>query len=154
MGEPQDLPLLVGMHIAPVYRLRVTNLPYRPGVEVYPTLEIIDRLYPPVGKTLDFPIPIELTEEDLLLAASGYFVTRVIYVEDPATALPVQGERERQSWLDAPRGEDPLTTALQLGRPVAILRIGSRTPDSLGANGLAAPAPPVTYFQRSGHVQP
>jgi hypothetical protein len=154
LEEPQPLPLLVGMNIGPVYRLRVTNIPFRPGVEVYPTLEIVDRLHPPVGKALEFPIPVELTEEDLLLASGGYLVTRVIYVEDPDRALPVQSDPLHQNWLDAPRGQDPFTTALELGRPVAILRIGSRIPDPLGADGHMYSAPPVTFFERSGHVQP
>jgi hypothetical protein len=154
MGAPQDLPLLVGMHIGPVYRLRVTNLPYRPGVEVFPTLELVDRLHPPANLALDFPIPVDLTEEDLLLAASGYLVTRVIYVENPAQALPVAGDAAQAPWFDAPRGEDPFTTALTLGRPVAILRIGSRVPDLFGADGLPCAAPSVTYFERSADDEP
>lgn len=169
-GEALDAPLLVGMNIGPVYRMRVTNVPYRPGVEVYPTLELIDRLYAPAGKTLEFPIPVELSEEDLALAANGFFVTRVIYVENPQQATPVQADTgqpvspgakspQRQSWFDVPRGEDPLTAAIQLGRPVAILRVGSRIPDLADvADPYCQAAPPVTYFQPpEGHpedVQP
>jgi hypothetical protein len=152
--EPREVPVLVGLNIAPVYRLRVTNIPFRPGVEVYPTLEVIDRLYPPAAKILEFPIPVELTDEDLHLAANGQFVTRVIYVEDPEQAIPVQGDPRRQSWFDVPRGQDPLTAAIQLGRPVAILRIGSRVPDLADPDCTWCATPPVTYFERSGHVQP
>ena len=98
-------------------------------MDIYPTIELIDRLYPPPGLALRFPIPIELTQDELELAAGGAFVTRVIYVEDPLHALPVaRHAKGEQPWIEAPAGEDPLVTADRNGRPVAILRIGSRVP--------------------------
>jgi hypothetical protein len=138
---------LVGMQIGPVYRLKVTNIPNGEGVEIFPTIEVIDRLYPPPGLALRFPIPIELTQDELDLAARGAFVTRVIYVEDPQQALPV-GLRagEEQPWIEAPQGEDPLVTADRNGRPVAILRIGSRVPDANTQTAFAAAAPPFVVF--------
>ena len=77
------------MQIGYVYRLQVTSIPNNDGVDIYPTIELIDRLYPPPGLALRFPIPIDLTQDELELAASGAFVTRVIYVEDPLHALPI-----------------------------------------------------------------
>src|SRR5688500_5493515 len=88
-AEAYPAPLLVGLAIGPVYRFRVTDIPDHPGVEVFPTIEMVDRLYPPLGQALRFPVPIDITREDLLLAADGKFVTRVIYVEDPQLALPI-----------------------------------------------------------------
>ncbi len=80
---------------------------------------------------LRFPIPIELTQEELELAARGAFVTRVIYIEDPQHALPIARKaNDEQPWIEAPAGEDPLVTADRAGRPVAILRIGSRVPNA------------------------
>src|SRR5918911_735100 len=40
---------LVGMQIGYVYRLQVTNIPNNDGVDIYPTVELVDRLYPPPG---------------------------------------------------------------------------------------------------------
>ena len=40
---------VAGMLIGQVYRLRVTNIPHQPGVEVFPTIQVIDRLYPPLS---------------------------------------------------------------------------------------------------------
>src|SRR6476469_7749889 len=118
---------LVGMQIGFVYRLQVTNIPNNEGVDIYPTIELIDRLYPPPGLALRFPIPIELTQDELEMAANGAFVTRVIYVEDPLHALPVARRANgEQPWTEAPAGDDPLVTADRNGRPIAILRIGSR----------------------------
>ena len=118
-----------GMLIGPVYRLRVTNIHLAEGLEVFPTIEVIDRLYPPCGQEKRFAIPIQLTEEDLNLALDGKFVTRVIYVEDPRHALPVRNDTQGQNWFETPPGQDPLAVADGLGRPVAILRLGARLPD-------------------------
>jgi hypothetical protein len=119
----------VGMLIGAVYRLRVTGIRLAEGLEVFPTIEIIDRTYAPVGMELRFPIPIELTQEDLKLALDGKFVTRVVYLEDPLNALPVRANRQSQDWFEATPGQDPLAVADALGRPVAILRMGGRVPD-------------------------
>jgi hypothetical protein len=142
---------LLGMQVGFVYRLQVTRIPNNEGVDIYPTVELIDRLYPPPGLALRFPIPIELTQDELELAAGGAFVTRVIYVEDPQHALPVaRHANDELPWTEAPAGEDPLVTADRNGRPVAILRIGSRAPNVAG--GPAGPryaAPPVVVFDPS-----
>lgn len=126
--EPQPAPVTVGLLLGPVYRLRVTDIVLLPGKEVFPTIEVIDRLYPPAGLEWQYPIEIELTLEDLRLAAEGRFVTRVIYLEDPERALPIATDRTEQNWFEAPPGTDPLTIADQLGRPLAIVRMGGRVP--------------------------
>jgi hypothetical protein len=129
----EPAPSRFGLLIAPVYRFRVTNIPNQEGLEVFPTVELIDRTYPPCGQALQFPIPIDLTEEDLNLALAGKFVTKVIYVEDPQKALPVVENRNTGRWYDAGPTANPLLVADQQGRPVAILRMGGRTPhDNMG----------------------
>jgi hypothetical protein len=120
----------VGMLIGAVYRLRVTGIHLAEGMEVFPTIEIIDRTYPPVGMELRYPIPIELSEEDLRLALDGKFVTRVIYLEDPLNALPARENPNNQTWFEVRPGQDPLAVADGLGRPVAIVRMGGRLPES------------------------
>jgi hypothetical protein len=119
---------LAGLLIGPVYRLRVGNLPEHPDVELFPSIEVIDRLFPPPGQETRFPIPVELSAEDLTLASEGKFITRVIYLEDPRHPLPVRELPGEQRVVDSRLNEDPLRVADQYGRPVAILRIGSRVP--------------------------
>jgi len=127
--EPQPLPQVVSLLVGPLYRLRITGLAAEAGREVFPTVELLDRMCPPPGQDLRFPIPIELTEDDLRLALSGHFVTRVIYVEDPAMALQAVADPEHPSWFDIGPGLDPLQEAKHHGRPIAILRLGGRLPD-------------------------
>ncbi len=145
-GRPERL--LVGLAIGPVYRFRVTEIPGQPGLELFPTVEIVDRLHPPPGEMLRFPIPIELTREELLSAAEGRFITRVIYLEDPMLAVPLD-EEDRQRWVEARPGEDPLVVADHLGRPMAIVRLGGRVPDvGEPAPGFLYGAPPVQVYEQ------
>jgi hypothetical protein len=131
-SAPQASPFKVGMLIAPVYRLRVTQIPNHIGEEVYPTVEVINRIYPPVGEEFRFPIPIDLTQADLELALAGKFVTRVVYLEDPGQALPVATTPGDQRYFEVRPSDDPLEVADRLGRPVAIIRLGGRLPDAAG----------------------
>ncbi len=118
----------VGMMIGPVYRLKVTGIPGQEGREIFPTVELVNRLYTPEGLESKFPVPIHITAEELLMALEGKFVTRVIYLEDPHSALPVAEQKNFQRYFDVGANQDPLQTADRLGRPIAILRMGSRVP--------------------------
>jgi hypothetical protein len=146
-SSPEIGSALVGLQVGSVYRLRVSDLPGRSLAAVYPTIEMIDRLHPPPGKELRFPVPIEITTADIALAAAGQFVARVIYVEDPQQALPERDSPE-QRYFEVLPDEDPLVVASQLGRPIAILRMGSLAPDP--ASGPDAPftfgSPPWQKF--------
>jgi hypothetical protein len=48
--EPHDGSVLTGMQVGPVYQLKISNIPYYEGFEIFPTIEVINRLYPPEGK--------------------------------------------------------------------------------------------------------
>ena len=118
----------LGMAIGPVYRLKVTNIPQNFGKELYPSIEVLNRLNPPKDLENEFPIEVVLSEDDLKQALGGHLVTKVIYLEDPETALPHRHRDGEQPYFDVGGGEDPLRAAEKLGRPMAILRIGSRVP--------------------------
>lgn len=144
----QDTPRTVGCLIGQVYRLKVTHIPLNPGREVFPSIEVIDRLYPPLGKETEFPIPVQLTEEDLRVALSGRMVMRVIYLENPDDALPIREVDGFQNWFEAGTGDDPLHVADTLGRPVAILRMGARIPDRNGPDGaFLYGSPPFQHYE-------
>jgi hypothetical protein len=143
---PLPAPVKVGMLVGAVYRLRVTNIPLRPGEELYPTIEVIDRLYAPRGREHRFPIPVVLEQEDLLVALDGGMVTRVIYLEDSEAASPIADEPGMQRVTDVAGQDNALQVADQLGRPMAILRIGSRVPANLQGDltGFLYNSPPWT----------
>ena len=126
---PQTGSVIAGMQVGSVYQLKVSNIPFQSGAEVFPTIEILNRLYPPKGMKVRFPVPVQITQEELELALSGRFITRVIFLEDPATALAHRDEPGYQRYYEVGASEDPLREADRLGRPMAILRMGSRVPD-------------------------
>ena len=130
-----------GMLIGEVYKVRITRIPGHAGFEVYPSIEIINRLFPPQGLEDRFPIPVVLSQEDLDRALAGEFVVRVVYLEDPSIALPVAQHDERgQRSIDVGGGDDPRIAADKRGRPMAIIRIGARVPDeALGGVAMSAP---------------
>lgn len=132
--EPITVPVTTGMVVGAVYRLRVAGIPDWPGEELYPTLEIIDGIHPEPGREHRFPIPIVLTPEDLEIALRGSLVTRVVYLEDSQLAMPLAVGAKDQLTVDVGSGENALRAADQLGRPVAILRIGSRVPSDLSGD--------------------
>ncbi|HQX50623.1 MAG TPA: hypothetical protein PLY87_14995 [Planctomycetaceae bacterium] len=110
-----------------IYRLRIADMPEFPNVEVYPSIEILDRMHPPEGRAPDYPIPVVLTEADIREAIEGHMVTRVVYLELPQLAATFDPLRR-----EIPQSVDPTDNALQeagrLGRPMIIVRIGGRIP--------------------------
>lgn len=137
--EPRLAKVKVGLRIGSVYRFKVTSISNFEGLELFPSLEVIDRLYPSREKFLDFPVPIRITHDDLVDALNGKLITKVVYVENPRQALPVAKINGEQRTLRVGAGEDPLTEAENLGRPIAILRLGSRTPDFEAISDFGAP---------------
>ncbi len=117
-----------GMRIGSLYRFRLSNIKLRPGVELYPSVELLDILHPPKGLENEFPVPIVIDELDVKQALAGRLVTKIIYLEDPETSLPRTDVPGTQATLDISSAADPLRAAESLGRPMAILRIGSRVP--------------------------
>ena len=122
-------PARLGLLVGAVYRLRLTGIEGDPDLELFPTIEVIDKTCPPAEREHRFPIPIEIDENDIMDAARGELVMRVIYLEDSEVAEPVDTSGKPQRVLDIRPTQNALRTADQLGRPVAILRMGSRVPN-------------------------
>jgi len=143
-GQQQTLPTpaQAGILVGPLYRIRISDMPEFPGVELYPTLELIDRLHPPAALKQKYPIPVELSEADILQAMEDSLVTKIVYLEQPDLAAPfAQGDRIREETM--PQNKNLLTEADLRGRPVLYLRVGGRIPSAqeLMGNPYVAPAP-------------
>ncbi|QDT09100.1 hypothetical protein [Stieleria marina] len=124
-GEPN---LMAGLLIGGVYRFRVTGIPNAEGAELYPTVELIDRMYPPDGLATSYPIVLKIDEIDMQAALDGKLVTRVVYLEDPQTAIPLVQTDRQANVMDIGEHQDALGVADHFGRAVAIIRIGSLAP--------------------------
>ena len=120
--------LQAGLMVGSVYRFQITSIPDAVGAELYPTIEVIDRTYPPPGLATRYPIQIVLDQEDLDAALSGQLVTRVVYLEDPQTAIAQVQTPATNRPFDIAEYQDALEVADRFGRPVAIVRLGSVAP--------------------------
>lgn len=142
------------------YRLRIADMPEFPGMEVYPSVEILDHLHPPLGREQDYPIPVVLTAEDIRLALAGQMVTRVIYLEQPQLAAGYDPLRRDMPQSIANR-DNALQEADRLGRPMLIVRVGGRIPTGpnvppmfFGTGGaLDFPAAPVASGNATARLQ-
>jgi hypothetical protein len=131
-----------------IYRLRLTNIPGRTGVTLYPTLEVA-----PVTPRTDAylahsPIPVQFTEEDFDQVVSGNFVTKVIYLPDPEfQELALAGVETLVSTRLDP-GVDPIAEADRRGSILAIVRIGNKDLQ------IGAGAPMEGEIIPAGHTAP
>jgi len=158
--EPRGVgatPAQFSANIGHLYRLRVSDMPEFPGEELYPSIEVLDRLHAPEGSATSYPIPVVLSADDLKEAIEGRLVTRVIYLENPRLASPADTLRSE------PANLNPTDNALQeaglRGRPMIIVRIGGRIPSAFdtplsfygtgGAVDMSDAVPPNTGVARS-----
>lgn len=120
-------PAMVAVTPGHTYRIKLANMPEFPDVELYPSIEILDRLHPPAGEENRYPIPVPISRQDIRMALAGRLVTRVIYLEDPQTAQQLDPLRREIPQAVTP-AENVLQEADHLGRPMIIVRIGNRRP--------------------------
>lgn len=151
--EPVKLPAPAGARVAmgATYRLCLSDMPEFPNEQLFPSIEVLDRLHPPAGKEEQFPIPIEFTAEEIEMAIEGKLVTKVIYLEQPQLALPESLRAENAIRTIEP-SRNLMVEADKRGRPMVLVRLGSRAPDSLSDDrGFYGPGSPV---RRSQNVSP
>jgi hypothetical protein len=143
-SEPLILPGRQNFPQGSIYRLKLTDIPGREGVELYPTIEV-GMVTPRTDAFLAHsPIPIEFTAEDFDQVQSGNYVTKVIYLPDPEfQELALAGVETLVSTRLDP-GVDPIVEADRRGSILAILRVGNKDLElpgaEMGAEGAVLPA--------------
>jgi hypothetical protein len=126
---------------ASIYRLKLSDIPNRPGVELYPTLEVV----PAKAKTATFlahsAVPVVFTEEDFEQVAAGNFVVKVIYLPDPQFQdLAATGPDEVVSSRLEP-GVDPICEAQRRGSILLVVRLGNIDLEAPNTPAMDAPNP-------------
>jgi hypothetical protein len=126
---------------ASIYRLKLSDIPNRPGVELYPTLEVV----PAKAKTCTFlahsAVPVTFTEEDFEQVAAGNFVVKVIYLPDPMFQdLAATGPDEVVSSRLEP-GVDPICEAQRRGSILLVVRLGNIDLEAPNTPAMDAPNP-------------
>jgi hypothetical protein len=109
-----------------IYRLKLTNIPGRPGAALYPTIEVAPTTPGTDAYLSHNAIPIQFTPEDFdQVLDGGNFVTKVIYLPDPKfQELAVSGVETLVSTRLEP-GIDPILEADKRGTILLIVRLGA-----------------------------
>jgi uncharacterized repeat protein (TIGR01451 family) len=133
-GDPSrrdfPTPVTVGLRPGYMYRVQVANLPNRPGVSFFPTLEVRGTLVPRPGlNPAEHPVPIVLSAADIDRVQGGAFLTKVLYLENPDQAESVATQPDRPLETEIRAGRDLLEEARARGRPLLVLRWGEREVD-------------------------
>ena len=118
-----------------IYRLKLTDIPGREGIELYPSLEVAPVTPRTAAYLAHNAVPFQLTEEDLDQVITGNFVTKVVYLPDAEyQELAVAGVETLVSTRLDP-GVDPVVEADRRGSILAIIRIGNKDLQSSGSAG-------------------
>jgi hypothetical protein len=109
-----------------IYRLKLTDIPGRPGVSLYPTIEVAPSTPATDAYLTHNPIPVQFTAEDFdQVVDGGNFVTKVIYLPDPKyQELAIAGVETLVSTRLEP-GVDPIREADRRGTILLIVRLGA-----------------------------
>ena len=147
-SQPLVAPARYNFPQGAIYRLKLSNVPGRPAVELYPTLEV----GPSMPRTEAFlahnAIPVQFTEEDFDQVLSGNFVTKVVYLPDPEfQELALAGVETLVSTRLDP-GVDPIVEADRRGAILGVVRLGNKDleiPGGAGPGGAPGCVTPVSY---------
>ena len=135
-----------------IYRMKLTNIPGREGVELYPTLEIGPTTPRTEAYLAHNAIPVQYTEEDFDQVLTGNFVTKVIYLPDPEfQELALAGVETLVSTRLDP-GTDPIVEADRRGAILAVVRLGNKDVELPGSNGNAYPVIPMNGYGPEGYM--
>jgi biopolymer transport protein ExbD len=98
------------------YRLKLTNIPNHPGLELYPTVEV----YPSTAKTATFlthaAIPVEFTEEEIDKAVKGKLATTAVCLhQDGDQAFAVTGRPTNMDTVGLAKEKGPILLVVRLG---------------------------------------
>jgi hypothetical protein len=108
-----------------IYRLKLTDIPGRPGLNLYPTVEVAPSTPATDAYLTHNPIPAQFTEEDFDQVTAGNFVTKVVYLPDPKyQELAIAGVETLVSTRLEP-GIDPILEADRRGTILMVIRLGA-----------------------------
>ena len=144
-SEPLIVPARQNFPQGGLFRIKLTNIPGREGVELYPTIELA-YANPRTGAYLAHnSIPIQFDEEDFDQVVTGNFVTKVIYLPDPDFQGPALAGIDTLVNTRLDPGVDPIVEADRRGSILAIIRLGDKDIEmpGTGAMGGGMMSPPI-----------
>lgn len=126
---------------AAIYRLKLTDIPGHPNLELYPTLEVVPANLKTTAFLAHSSVPISFTEEDFEQVVAGNFVVKVVYLPDPQFQdLAATGTEEVVSSRLEP-GADPIAEAYRRGSILLVIRLGNIDLEVPNTPAMDAPSP-------------
>src|SRR5262249_47306736 len=125
---PIEVPGRLNLEQGKLFRLKLADVPNRPGVERFPTVEI-----PRAGAATEpfvtsSAIPVEFTDEDFDQVTDGKAVMKVVYLK-AGTNGPKPGGRQGEpatiASYDLEPGRDVIAEARRRGAILAVVRVGN-----------------------------
>jgi len=125
-SDPLVVPGRLEFGAGGIYRMKLTNIKGREGVELYPTVEIAGGTPRTAAYLAHNAIPLQFSEEDFEQALAGNFVTKVIYLPDPAFQGDALAGIDTLVSTRLEPGCDPIVEADRRGSILAIIRLGNK----------------------------
>jgi hypothetical protein len=140
--RPLEAPATYNFAQAAIYRLRISDLADYPGVDLYPSLEVV----PANAKAMTFlahsSVPVSFTPDDLRMVACGNYVVKVIYLPDPQYQdIAVGGCLGELISTQLEPGVDPIAEACKRGSILVIVRLGNIDLELRHSPAMDAPPP-------------
>lgn len=150
-GVPLVVPGRYNFNQGYIYRLKLSAIPGRQDVALYPTIEVAPTTPATDAYLAHNAIPVQFTAEDFdQVVDGGNFVTKVIYLPDPKyQEVAVSGVETLVSTRLEP-GVDPIIEADKRGTILLIVRLGAIDLESSNAvggvpvDGAVTPAPVIS----------
>jgi hypothetical protein len=131
-SDPLVTPARYNFSQGAIYRLKLSDIPGREGVDLYPTLEVGSAMPRTAAFLSHNAIPVQFTEEDFDQVTGGNFVTKVIYLPDPEfQELALAGVETLVSTRLDP-GVDPIVEADRRGAILGVVRLGNKDLEAAG----------------------
>lgn len=141
-AQALDLPGRYNFLQGAIYRLKLSNIPNRPEMNLYPTLEVLPGNAKSAAFLAHSSVPIAFTEEDFQQIAAGHFVVKVIYLPDAQyqdLAGPGGPDEIVSSRLEP--GVDPIAEAAKRGSILMVVRLGKIDLELAHSPAMDAPPP-------------
>ncbi len=142
-SEPLIVPARQNFPQGGIFRLKLTNIANREGVELYPTVELAFA-NPRTGAYLAHnSVPLQFTEEDFDQVLTGNFVTKVIYLPSSEFQGPALAGIDTLVSTRLDPGIDPIEEADRRGSILAIIRLGDKDIEMAGMEVASTMPPPI-----------
>jgi hypothetical protein len=125
-----------------IYRLKLTELPGRPGLDLYPTLEVVPANLRTDAYIAHSAVPVYFTDEDIEQVLGGNYLVKVIYLPNPQYAdVAMTGGPEEVVSTRLEPGADPIAEACKRGSILVIIRMGNIDLEAPNTPPMNAPNP-------------